>query len=110
MTQSSFEKLRFANSLPARLALPIVPPGGAVFPDNFDVGRTSVVCKILLCQVWYTTPKRIHGLLHYDGPSQLFFVGYECGKCGEVFLVPDTVEDERLLVFAMRHGCTDPPQ
>jgi hypothetical protein len=73
----------------------------------FDFNRVIPDRRILMRQVWYTTPKLVHGLLHYDGPHQLFFVGYECGRCGEIFLVSDTVEDEAGLAGALRHGCTE---
>ena len=104
-----FENGKFAGSLPTVLVLaadfPEFPVGAIAL--GFDVGRMQPDRRILMRQVRYTTPKWIHGLLHYDGPHQLFFVGYECGRCGEIFLVPDTVEDEAGLAGALRHGCTE---
>jgi len=106
MSKAKFDKQTFVGSLPPVLTLAADPPPlpcGAAFPGTeFAI----IDRRIILKQVWYTTPKRIHGLLHYDGPTQLFFVGYECGQCGEVFLVPDTVTDEASLARAMRHDCT----
>jgi hypothetical protein len=106
---SNFEKWKFAGSLPAMLVLPCDYPPipcGALAAE-FDTFKVEPDRRILMKQVWYTTPKRIHGLLHYDGPTQLFFVGYECGECAEVFLVPDTVENETGLVKTLRHKCTE---
>lgn len=104
MSQTDFARWEFASSLPTTLVLAADIPllGGAV---GFDFSQTIPDRRIHMRQVWYTTPKRIHGLLHYDGPHQLFFVGYECGRCGEIFLVPDTVKDEAGLAGALRHGC-----
>jgi hypothetical protein len=104
LLEIGFEKGKFASSLPTTLVLAADIPllGGAV---GFDFSQTIPDRRIHMHQVWYTTPKRIHGLLHYDGLHQLFFVGYECGQCGKIFLVPDTVEDVPGLVQALRHGC-----
>jgi hypothetical protein len=65
--------------------------------------------RFLLIQVLYTTHDRIHGLLHYEGATQLFFVGYKCGKCDQVFLVPDTVHDDPTLAGSLRHYCMESP-
>lgn len=106
MPQTDFAKWKFAGSLPATLvfAADIPLPGGAM-TVGFDISQAIPDRRIIMSQVRFTTPKHIHGLLHYDGPHQLFFVGYECGQCGEIFLVPDTVEDEPGLVRALQHGC-----
>ena len=108
MTKSDFDKWKFAGSLPPILVLhqnwPPLYAGGA--SPGFDINTVDLTDRrIILKQVWYTTPKRIHGLLHYDGPTQLFFVGYECGQCGEVSLVPDSVNNETELCRALRHKC-----
>jgi hypothetical protein len=109
MSKAKFDKQTFVGSLPPVLTLAADPPPlpcGAAFPGTeFAI----IDRRIILKQVRYTTPKRIHGLLHYDGPTQLFFVGYECGQCGEVFLVPDTVTDYAILARSMYHGCTGAP-
>lgn len=106
--KTDFTKNKFAGSLPGILILYKDPsiPGGAIDP-NFYPATTIVDNRIPLQQVFYTTPDRIHGLLHYESPSQLFFMGYKCGQCNEVFLVLDSVHDETGLVQAMRHGCTN---
>lgn len=99
-------KVKFAGSLPATLVFAVdtpLPYGAAAM--GFGISQVIPDRSIIMSQVWYTTPKLIHGLLHYDGPRQLFFVGYECGQCGEIFLVPDTVEDEARLALELRHGC-----
>lgn len=62
--------------------------------------------RIIMHSVYYTTNKRIHGLRHYESTNQLFFLGYECQECGEVFLVPESVKDQGTLGEAMQHGCT----
>ena len=99
-------KVKFAGSLPAALVLAadISLPYGAV-AMGFDISQVIPDRRIIMHQFWFSTPKRIHGLLHYDGPRQLFFVGYECSQCGEIFLVPDMVEDEARLALELRHGC-----
>ena len=58
----------------------------------------------VMSQMFFSTPTRIHGLLHYQSPSQLFFLGYKCGKCDQVYLVPE-VKDTNELANAMRHAC-----
>jgi hypothetical protein len=106
---SDFKTNQFAGSLPGVLILhQDYPPilRGAVSP-GFDPTTTITDNRIPLQQVFYTTPDHIHGLLHYESPSQLFFMGYKCGQCEEVFLVPDSVHDETELAQAMRHGCTN---
>lgn len=109
MSKAEFSKQKFASSLPEVLILerdypPL--PVGAIDP-GMDIASAIPDQRILLRLIFYTTPKRIHGLLHYDGTNQLFFMGYECGECGEVFLVPDSVEDEAGLAKALRHGCME---
>ena len=111
MTKASFEKWKFAGSLPATVVLysdPPLLPCGAISP-GFDVHALLPDPRVILQQIWYSTPKPIHGLLHYDGPNanQILFFGYECLKCHDVFLVPDWVKDEETLVMSLRHdGCT----
>jgi hypothetical protein len=61
----------------------------------------------LMRQIWFTTPKRIHGIWHFDMPNQLLFMGYECQDCNEIFLVPDSVNDVNGLHEAMRHKCSE---
>jgi hypothetical protein len=106
MSKSDFAKHQLAGSLPATLFLAAdlspLPCGTGLF----DTTQVLDFRRVIFLQVWYTTPKRIHGLLHYDSPAQLFFFGYECQSCNEVFLVPDTVTDETSLARALRHGCT----
>ena len=84
-------------------------PMGAALSPGFDISLVIPDHRILMHQVRYTTPKRIHGLLHGYAPPQLMFVGYECGVCHEVFLVPDSVTNTSELGVAMRHGCTEEP-
>ena len=113
MTKADFAKWKFAGSLPAVIVLYSDPPqlpGGAMTPgDRFDLLAVLPDRRVILQQIWYSTQKPIHGLLHYDGPNpnQLIFFGYECQNCHEVFLVPDWVEDETGLAMSLRHdGCT----
>lgn len=108
---TDFSQQKFAGSLPGILILyqdyPPVP-GGAINP-GFDLLTTITDNRIALQILYFTTPDRIHGLLHYESPSQLFFMGYKCGQCNKVFLVPDSVHDETTLAQSMRHGCTNAP-
>jgi hypothetical protein len=55
-------------------------------------------------KMWFFTPNRINGVLHYQGPAQLFFLGYKCSNCNRVFLVPD-IKWSNELSDAMRHAC-----
>jgi hypothetical protein len=82
-------------------------PAGA--EPGFDISKVQPDDRMVMKQIFYTTPKRIHGLIHYEGPTQLFFVGYECALCSEIFLVPDSVNSMRSLTDAMEHGCTASP-
>jgi hypothetical protein len=112
MTKSDFQKHQFAGNLPPVIVLssdpPQIPCGATV--TEFDPNTPIPDRRILMSQVWYITPKRIHGLLHYESPTQLFFVGYECGNCRRVFLVPDSVrQDDTALAVALRHGCMGSP-
>ena len=113
-TKSDFEKWKFAGSihLPPILilsALFVTTLWRAGTAPGFDISAVRLDDRILMKQVLYTTPKRIHGLLHYESLTQLFFVGYDCGVCNEVFLVPDSVNNMRSLADAMGHGCTASP-
>jgi hypothetical protein len=63
--------------------------------------------RFLMQRVFYTTPDRIHGLLHYEGSNQLFFIGYKCGLCNKVYLLPDSVEDEAGVHQSLRHVCME---
>ena len=111
MTKAEFDKHKFAGSLPAVIVLYSDPPQlpcGATSP-GFDIRAAIPDRRVILQQIWYSTQKPIHGLLHYDGPNpnQTVFFGYECQNCHQVFLVPDWVEDETMLAQALRHdGCT----
>jgi hypothetical protein len=108
--KSGFEKWKFAGSLPQILVMYSAPsiPMGAFQPD-FDTLKVQTDDRFVMRQVLYTTPKRIHGLLHYDASNQLFFIGYECGKCEQVFLVPDSVDSEDKLQRSLQHGCSGGP-
>jgi hypothetical protein len=111
MTKADFSKWKFAGSLPAVIVLNIDPPQlpmGAIATE-FDIKTSIPDNRVILQQIWYSTQKRVHGLLHYDGPNpnQLVFFGYECQNCHQVFLVPDWVEDETGLAVSLRHdGCS----
>src|SRR5579863_7642789 len=104
MTQSGFQKFKFAGSLPTvivcRRDFSPVLAGGAV---EFDTSQSIDDDRFLMQQVFYTTPDRIHGVLHYAGPNQLFFIGYKCGLCSKVYLLPDSVKDETSVHQALRH-------
>ena len=111
MTQQTFDRWKFAGSLPAILVLHrdlSIPYGGAASP-GFDIDAVQTDERMLMQQVLYTTHDRVHGLLHYEGPTPLFLIGYKCSKCGQVFLVPATVGDEKELVDSLRHWCMEAP-
>ena len=107
MSKFEFVKGEFVASLPQHVVLwagpTCVPYTGSMLPP--DVFEIQVDDRIIMSQVLYTTVKPIHGVLHYEGPTQLFFLGYQCGKCEQVFLVPGNVADETALLRSMRHGC-----
>lgn len=108
MSKAEFEKRKFAGSLPTCLVLPgpLPSPGGAFGSATFAITDR----RIILDLVHFITPNRIRGLLHYEGPNgQIFFMGYGCGECHQIFLVPNTVHDDATLAEAMRwgHACVE---
>lgn len=79
-------------------------PGGAMTPgDAFEIKTDE---RFIMKIIFYTTAKRIHGIWHHESPNQLFFAGYECLKCGEIYLIPDWVKTLSDLAEAMKHGCS----
>lgn len=84
------------------------PRGGPVNP-GVDISAVQTVGAVLMTLEPYFTNHRIHGLyIHEDlglERTRLFFYGYKCEECGEVFLVPDTVKDDRTLSHALAHDC-----
>ena len=109
MSKEWLGKQKFIGSLHAVIVLrreyPELPFGAVRSGD--EILSTIPDDRITFQQVWYTTPKRIYGLLHYEVPSQIFFMGYECGRCHQIFLVADSVHDEPGLCAALRHACTE---
>jgi hypothetical protein len=108
MVKFEFDKRKFAQGLSEHIVLPVeVSPvryAGSMLPlDAFEVHTDD---RIIMSKVFYTTNKPIHGIMHYEGATQLFFLGYQCGKCDEIFLVPDSVVDEVGLARSMWHKCT----
>ena len=89
--------------------------GGAAIENGFSLTRCQTIYVVLMHCVWFTTPKRIHGLWHWEREDQhevekqLLFVGYECAECREIFLLPDSAKDERTLMEAMQHKCMEEP-
>lgn len=82
-------------------------PFGAMKPgDKFDPKVLSDP-SLIMQLVWFTTPKKIHGIWHHDTGTQLLFAGYECQECHEIFLVPNKVGDGESLHLALRHECCD---
>jgi hypothetical protein len=72
--------------------------------DAFEIRDDDHLIMLL---VFYMTNKRIHGIWHHEATNQIFFCGYECQKCHEVFLVPDSVKDNATLHQAMHHKCME---
>lgn len=103
-----FDRHKFTSSMPPIIRVPVrlKPVGGAIAPGE-DISRVQLEDAFLMVQQWFTTSKRIHGILHYESPTQLFFLGYECNACHEIFLVPDSVKDDADLMEAMRHSCME---
>ena len=83
-------------------------PAATKSVDFSTVDFDTVYSVVMMC-VWFTTPKRIHGLWQYEGANsnQLFFAGYECNECHKIFLVPDSVNDERTLHESLQHKCME---
>lgn len=104
--QHQFSEYKFAASIPEILLIyghPRIPAGvkpGIDISTTFDIDSHRWVME----RIWFTTPTRISGLLHMAGPVQTFFMGYKCGKCDRIFLVPD-IKDLNGLSDAMRHFC-----
>src|ERR1700678_4389603 len=100
MAMSDFERHKFVSKMPPliRINVNLRPIGGAgaINPD-YDVLHVQLEDAVLMMQQFFTTGKRIHGILHYEGLTQLFFMGYECNACHKIFLVPDTVVDDSSL-------------
>lgn len=69
-------------------------------PRDFDLDSH----KWVMLQMFFSTPTRIHGLLHLESASQIFFIGYKCERCNRIYLVPD-VKDSNEVANAMRHAC-----
>ena len=102
--RTEFEKWKLAGSLPSVIILqrdypPL--PLGAISPMATSIPVTRIMMKL----IFFTTPKRVHGLLHYEGLAQLCFMGYECSSCDQVFLVPAEVGSEGELAKSLRHSC-----
>jgi hypothetical protein len=111
MTKAYFDQQTFAGALPTVFVVqPDFPPTptGAATP-GFDVGAGIRDDRFLMKLLHFITPKRVHGLLHYDGVNQLFFMGYECQRCNRIFLVPDNVAGQDELPQALRHSCMEAP-
>lgn len=111
MTKSDFQKHQFVAALGEHIILPVdIDPvkyaGSMLPPDAFDM---HIDDRIIMPLVFFKTGKHIHGVMHYESPAQLFFIGYQCGKCDEIFLVPNSVTDHTTLAAAMRHKCTMSP-
>lgn len=98
------KKIQFASILRFPVLQSPISYGNA---DAFDLSKVHIPEDVFMEQLWYTTPQKIHGIFHYEGPTQLFFCGYKCNKCNEVFLVPDTVDNEPRLICALRHACME---
>lgn len=95
---------------------PLVPVGA--MEPGYDISTVDARSGFIPMHfVLYTTFHKVNGLLsmertefrpdQVDPVNQLYFFGYHCLDCNEVFLVPDSVKDESDLGKAMRHGCSD---
>ena len=113
-----FAEFELAASLPeilliyaASRPLPIGAVEVGLDTRTFDLDAHRCV----MSKMWFYTPNRVHGMLHYHSlqnkindkrPMQLYFLGYLCSKCNQIFLVPDIKSSEEL-PDKMRHSCHD---
>jgi hypothetical protein len=100
-----FDEYKIAASLPDILLIYGTPRmyAGALPLTNLSTVDLDAN-RWVMQRFWFTTPTRIHGLLHFQSPAQLFFVGYKCDCCDRIFLVP-AIKDSNELANAMRHAC-----
>ena len=105
-SRREFAEFELAASLPEILFVYGTPrlPAGAMEVDlntsTFDLDAHRRAME----KIWFFTPNRVNGVLHYQGPARLFFLGYKCSDCNRVFLVPD-IKSSNELFDAMRHAC-----
>lgn len=100
--------------------------GGAIHPGrDMSVVGTYDMGRYALELVTFYTPTKIHGLLVWERyrssvsytkqpmfippqpTGELYFFGYKCSRCKEVYLVPDSVKSADDLPVAMRHECRE---
>ena len=105
LNRREFHEYKLATSLPEVLLIYGHP---RMYAAQEPVDRPSTLNfdshKWAMERIWFTTPIRIHGLLHMEAPAQIFFMGYKCSNCNRIFLVPD-IKDINELSDQMRHAC-----
>lgn len=104
---ADFAEYKLAVSLPDRLIIygtPKIPYGAAV--PGFDISTVDIDSnRWLMEKMFFSTHTRIYDVLHLQTVTQLFFIGYKCGKCQRVFLVPEKVQDDSDVANSVRHAC-----
>lgn len=98
--------------------------GGAIHPGReINITDSMGMDRWLMELVTFYTIAKIHGLLvweRYRTPhsftakmaignaqptGELYFFGYKCSRCKEIYLVPDSVKSADDLPAVMRHEC-----
>jgi hypothetical protein len=94
----------FTDLLPV-INLPIANPAPPV-GVSFDVSGSSQSLVIVMDLVWYKTYDHIYGLRHFEKQGGMFFAGYKCRFCEDVYLIPEKANTENEVYDSMRHWCT----
>src|ERR1700728_148998 len=69
---------------------------------SFSLSGSLKTADVLMRRLLFVAPSQIHGILCHDDGAQVFYVGFECSTCKEIFLVPD-VADRTEFFSAMKH-------
>lgn len=100
--------------------------GGAIHPGReMSIVDTYDTDRWLMELVTFYTIAKIHGLLVWERyrssvsytkqpmfmppqpTGELYFFGYKCSRCKEIYLVPDSIKSVDDLPAAMRHECRE---
>lgn len=89
------------------IAGPALPVG-----DYNAFAPLRTISTVDMACVKFNSPCPIHGLLLWEWiptipplESIFFFYGYRCTGCGQIYLVPDSVNNQDSLYPALRHDC-----
>jgi hypothetical protein len=99
-------------------------PGGAMCAgDDFSVISVDSTYQWLMELTMFHTPVPVQGLLMWSRqrqfmpiagskfpppqpPPELYFFGYKCQRCGQIYLLPDSVKVPDEIPAAMQHECS----